>query len=85
MEEHKEEDEPYIRKYMREHYLANTEKMKQYRKSCRLRQKCNIHEDEWKKYGEHLADIMKLREIVNRLPQKFLLEVITPQQETQTI
>jgi len=70
--------EPYMRKYMREKYQADPTKARQYRNSCRIKAKLNINDADFERYGQYLADVVKLREIVVRIPAEHLQEVITP-------
>jgi hypothetical protein len=68
----------YMRQYMRNQYQTNPIKMKQYRNSCRVKAKLNIPDEEFERYKHYLADIVKLREIITRVPTDILLEIIIP-------
>ena len=65
----------YMREYMRARYQADHTKEKQYRSSCRVKAKNNIPNEEFSKYKHHLADIVKLKEILTRVPKEMVLEI----------
>jgi len=67
----------YMRDYHRKRYLADADKAKSYRNSLRCRLKENITEEEWSKYKHHLADIVKLQDILKKLPKELIDEIMT--------
>ena len=72
----------YMREYQRKRYLADTEKAKSYRKSLRCRLKENVSEEQWSKYKHHLADIVKLQDILKKLPKELVDEFMKDQIKT---
>ena len=66
----------YMREYQRERYNADKDKARSYQQSIKLKRKLNIPDQLWDKYKHHLADIIKLQKIVERLPADLILEVI---------
>jgi len=66
----------YFREYQRKQYWADLQKGRSYKKSMAVKKKLNLGYDVWGKYKHHLADVLKLREIVQRLPREFLNEVL---------
>jgi hypothetical protein len=70
------ENEPYMRKYMRERYKQDPIKARQYRRSCRVRALKNVPEADVQKYGRYLADIFELREIIARIPKEYVQEIV---------
>jgi hypothetical protein len=43
-----------------------------------VKAKLNIPDEEFERYKHYLADIVKLREIITRVPTDILLEIIIP-------
>ena len=71
----------YMREYHRKRYLADTEKAKSYRNSLRCRLRENVTEEKWSKYKHHLADIVKLQDILKKLPTELIDEIMMEQTE----
>jgi predicted house-cleaning noncanonical NTP pyrophosphatase (MazG superfamily) len=66
----------YMREYQRKRYLQDPDKNKQYRNSLRVRLRDDISSELWDKYKHHLADVLKLKELVNKLPEELINEII---------
>jgi len=65
-----------MRTYMSKRYYANIEKSRAYLKSTKCKNVNNLDPNELKKYGCHLADIHKLRQIIKLLPVNILNEIL---------
>ena len=52
----------YMKEYMRNRYHADKEKSRGYKNSLRYKSKLNISDEDYQKYGNHLADVIKLAE-----------------------
>jgi hypothetical protein len=48
--------------------LENSEKLKGYNNSQKCKNKLNLPPEDLKIYGEYLADIVKLRKIIKKVP-----------------
>lgn len=66
----------YMRTYMSKRYYANIEKSRAYLKSSKCKNVNNLDATELTKYGCHLADIHKLRQIIKLLPIDILNEIL---------
>lgn len=66
----------YNRQYHRKRYQESLEKGRSYSKSLKVKQRHNIDQATWDKYREHLADVIRLADIVRRIPADILAEVI---------
>ena len=65
----------YMREYMRRRYQNNVEESRKYGNSNKWRRKHNVPPDEAKEYGIYLADVLKLKRIMNNLPPDILSKV----------
>jgi hypothetical protein len=68
----------YMRKYKAKKYAEDAESI---RRANRTRYLTKTHAeeidaDDRKRYGNHLADIIALRELVHRIPQQHITDVI---------
>jgi len=66
----------YMRTYMSKRYYANIEKSRAYLKSSKCKNVNKLDPTELTKYGCHLADIHKLRQIIKLLPVNILNEIL---------
>jgi hypothetical protein len=74
--DNQEEEKMQLREYHRQRYLRNQENLNAYRRSCRVKAKQNISEEEFKKYGSLLADVLVLRKIIQTIPREFITECL---------
>ena len=58
----------YMKEYMRNRYSADLEKARGYKNSLRYKSKLNISEDDFNKYGCYLADVIKLKKLISKIP-----------------
>lgn len=65
----------YIREYMKKRYEDDTEGARAYARSIKYKQKHNISDEEFKKYGRYLCDVEKLKMIKARIPIELFNEV----------
>lgn len=65
----------YMRTYMNKRYYANIELSRAYLKSSKCKNVNNLDATELKKYGCHLADVHKLRQILKVLPNDICNEI----------
>lgn len=65
----------YMREYMRKRYAEKTEECRAYKNSVKCRLTHNLPPEELKEYGKYLADIHKLRQIKEKLPNDLFLKV----------
>jgi len=61
----------YMREYMRNKYQENKEKFRKQKRTERLRRKEEVQEEDLKRYGNHTADIIKVRRILETIPAEF--------------
>jgi hypothetical protein len=64
-----------MREYMRNYYNENKEECRAYKNSVKCRKQHNLSAKELKEYGNHLADIYKLRQIKAKLPTERLQRI----------
>jgi len=69
-------EESYITTYMRNRYRADPQSARAYRNSLRYKKRYGLAEEDFEKYGKHLADIVKLKQIVETLPPEFVKEIV---------
>ncbi len=65
----------YMREYMRQYYTKDPEKAKAYRNTCRLRQFGSVSTEDKEKYGIHLANIVKVKSILEKIPAEFIDDI----------
>ena len=77
-DEKKEARRLYMREYMKTRYHLDVEKSRKYKNTIvfKSKNKNTISNDDSKKYGEHLVDVIHLRKIFSTLPKVFLIEEI---------
>jgi len=68
----------YMREYKKAKYHEDIEGARAYRNSLRYKKRFEIPNEDFDKYGKHLATIVKLRQIVDTLPLEFLKEIVEP-------
>jgi hypothetical protein len=79
-EEKKEHKQAYMREYKNNEYHEKTEFCKAYGNSIKAKKRHNIDETEWLLYKHHLADIIKLRQVLARLPMDMVQEAVNKYQ-----
>jgi hypothetical protein len=68
----KEARKIYMREYMKQRYNDNPIKVKNYNNSNKCKNKLNLPMQDLNTYGEYLADIVKLRKIIQKIPEELL-------------
>jgi hypothetical protein len=68
----------YMKKYKAKKYAEDAESI---RRANRTRYIKKTHPDEIDandriRYGNHLADILALRELINRIPNQYIIEIV---------
>ena len=66
----------YMKEYMRNRYHADKEKSRGYKNSLRYKSKLNISDEDYQKYGNHLADVIKLKTLLEKLPDTIVSELL---------
>jgi len=66
----------YMREYMRTKYQENKEGFRKQKRTQRLRRGEDIPEEDLKKYGNHTADIIKVRRILESIPAEFHADLL---------
>jgi hypothetical protein len=66
----------YNREYMNKRYKSDVVKSRAYQQSIRLKKKLATTDEEWEKYKHHLADIVKMKQIMERIPRELVLELL---------
>jgi len=66
----------YMKEYMKKHYHTNHDKVRKYRNSLNYKKKNNVSEDDCKKYGIHLYNVMKLKELLNEIPPELINDIM---------
>jgi hypothetical protein len=66
----------YMREYMKKRYHANLDASRAYTKSLKAKKKNDVSDEEFKRYGLHLANVLKLRQIKKELPPEILAQVL---------
>jgi hypothetical protein len=69
----------YMREYMKKRYHANLEGSRAYTKSLKAKKKNYITDEEFKTYGLHLANVLKLRQIKEELPPEIFQQIMAEQ------
>jgi len=73
--ENRESRRKYMREYMKTRYNLDKEKSRNIKNSIRIIKIYDISDEEKNKYGEYLADIIKLKKIVSKIPKEFVEEI----------
>ena len=77
MEIPNEQRREYMATYMRKRYTENLERERAYKRTLTLKKKnIKIAETDEAEFGVYLADILKLRKIIQTIPQELLNKVI---------
>jgi hypothetical protein len=77
-----EKKRAYMREYMKKYKAKKyTEDPESVRRANRTRYLRKTHPDEIDandrmRYGNHLADILALRELINRIPHQYIIEIV---------
>jgi hypothetical protein len=66
----------YMREYMSKKYHSDPVKSSQYRNSRRIKVKLGLSDEEFNKYRHFLADIIKIKEICERVPLNLVEELL---------
>jgi hypothetical protein len=66
----------YMRNYMKTRYHANLEGSRAYCKSVKAKKKNEISNEEFKTFGFHLANVLKLRQIKKELPPELMYQIL---------
>lgn len=66
----------YMRDYMKKRYNANLEESRAYTKSLKAKKKNEISDEQFKLYGLHLANVLKLRQIKAELPPDLFRKIL---------
>ena len=73
--ESKELRRQYMREYMKNRYNLDKEKSRNIRNSYRVIKENNISDEEKIRYGHYLADIVKIRKLMDRIPNELKMEL----------
>jgi len=71
----KTDRQTYMREYMKRRHQNNIDEARKYGNSNKWRRKNNVPPEEAKLYGIYLADVLKLKKIMNNLPPDILNKV----------
>jgi len=66
----------YMREYKRAKYAEDKEGARDYRNSLRYKKKLDLPPEDFAKYGKHLADMVKLRNLLDKLPAEFVASLL---------
>jgi hypothetical protein len=68
----------YMRKYKAKKYAEDAESIRRANRTRYLKKNHaeEIDANDRTRYGNHLADIIALRELVNRIPQQYIIEIV---------
>jgi hypothetical protein len=66
----------YMREYMKRRYQTNVEESRRYGNAVKYRRRHNISPEDAKEYGIHLAEVVKLKQIISNLPADILSKVL---------
>jgi hypothetical protein len=66
----------YMREYMRTKYQEDKEGFRKQKRTQRLRRGEVVPEEDLKKYGNHTADIIKVRRILESIPAEFHADLL---------
>ena len=84
MEKEQQQDndrKEYFREYMRKRYQANPERVRAYKKTNRLLKKDKVvlpSPDYCEKFGIYLADVMKIRAMITKMPPDIVKHLLCP-------
>jgi hypothetical protein len=74
-----EQRRTYMREYKRKQYHMDVDKARSYSKSLKMKKRLNLSDELWNKYKHHLADVMNLKEILERVPKDIILDLVEPE------
>lgn len=66
----------YMREYMKKRYDNDKDKSRMYRISLKYKTKYNTPQEEFEEYGIHLANIIRLRKLLEVIPKDILNKVL---------
>jgi hypothetical protein len=66
----------YMREYMRNKYQEDKEKFRRQKRTERLRRKEEVPDEDLKRYGNHTADIIKVRRLLETIPAEFHAQIL---------
>jgi hypothetical protein len=68
----------YMRKYKAKKYAEDAESIRRANRTRYLKRTHaeEIDDDDRQRYGNHLADIIALRELIGRIPNQYVIEVV---------
>jgi len=75
----KKDKKAYMREYMRNRYHTNLDVSRAYTKSLKAKKKNDITPEEFKLYGLHLANVLKLRQLKAELPPEIFQQIVAEQ------
>lgn len=78
----REERRAYMREYMRNRYNADITNSRKYKNALKYKSKFELPDEDFKTFGVHLADVVKLRRILNALPQELVAIVLEAETAT---
>jgi hypothetical protein len=65
----------YMKTYMNSYYKKNSEKLNLRRKTLNYIKKNDIPEDVANKYGDHLINVIKIKELLDMIPNDLIREL----------
>jgi len=78
----KAERRAYMREYMRNRYNADLTTSRKYKNAMKYKAKFELPKEDFETFGVHLADVVKLRRILDTLPQEIIAIVLEQQPPT---
>jgi len=76
MEDTENKRREYFRKYMHDRYHKDPNKARAYKNTLRLKKQTNIEEEDVKKFGVYLADVLRIKKMLERIPENFRREIL---------
>ncbi len=74
--ENRTKKQEYMKKYMYNRYHNDIENVRAYNNSLKYKNRNKISDIDFKKYGIYLADVAKLRKIIEKLPKELFYECL---------
>jgi hypothetical protein len=66
----------YMKTYMNSYYKKNSEKLNLRRKTLNYIKKNDIPEDVANKYGDHLINVIKIKELLDIIPNDLINDIL---------